>query len=56
MAFDPYGPYWPLVNSTVRGRRLERVGALREQWRERRTGIEDTLCEAGPGSVCLVEA
>jgi len=55
MAFDPYAPYGPVLDTTTRvvtwnvWGRYGDIGA-------RQRGIEDTLLEAQPDIVCLVEA
>lgn len=56
VSFDPYAPYGPLVESTVRIATWNVWGRYGENWRERQAGIEDELLGADPDIVCLVEA
>lgn len=56
MSFDPYAPYGPLVESTIRVVTWNvqgRYGADREA---RQAALEETLAETAPDLVCLVEA
>ena len=55
MSFDPYAPYGPLVDTTMRivtWNVWGRYGA----WEERQAGIEDVLARVHPDMVCLVES
>lgn len=56
MAFDPYAPYGPLVESTFRVVTWNVWGRHGDDWRDRESGIEAALAEAAPDVVCLVEA
>ncbi len=56
MSFDPYAPYGPLVESTVRLVTWNVWGRYGDDWEQRQAGIEDTLVEVAPDVVCLVEA
>lgn len=56
MAFDPYTPYGPLVESTVRFVTWNVWGRYGDEWEARQVGIEDALIEAAPDVVCVVEA
>jgi endonuclease/exonuclease/phosphatase family metal-dependent hydrolase len=56
VSFDPYAPYGPVVESTIRVITWNvwgRYGADRE---ERQAALEQVLAEAAPDVVCLVEA
>jgi endonuclease/exonuclease/phosphatase family metal-dependent hydrolase len=55
MAFDPYAPYGPLVESTVRVVTWNVWGRYGEDWAQRQAAIEDELVAAAPDLVCLVE-
>jgi endonuclease/exonuclease/phosphatase family metal-dependent hydrolase len=55
VSFDPYAPYGPLVDTTMRVVAWNvwgRYGA----WEERQAGIEDLVATAEPDIVCLVES
>lgn len=55
VSFDPYAPYGPLVDTTLRvvvWNVWGRYGA----WEERQAGLEDVLAAVAPDVVCLVEA
>lgn len=55
MSFDPYAPYGPLVDTTMRvvvWNVWGRYGA----WEERQAGIEDVLATVAPDVACLVES
>lgn len=55
MSFDPYAPYGPLVDTTIRivtWNVWGRYGA----WAQRQAGIEDLLATVHPDVVCLVES
>jgi endonuclease/exonuclease/phosphatase family metal-dependent hydrolase len=56
VAFDPYTPYGPLVESTFRIVTWNVWGRHGPDWQERESGIEDVLAEVEPDVVCLVEA
>jgi endonuclease/exonuclease/phosphatase family metal-dependent hydrolase len=56
VAFDPYAPYGPLVESTFRIVTWNVWGRHGAEWQERESGIEDVLAEVEPDVVCLVEA
>lgn len=56
MNFDPYAPYGPVIESTVRVVTWNvwgRYGAEREK---RQAVLEETLAETGPDLICLIEA
>lgn len=55
MSFDPYAPYGPLVDTTLRvvvWNVWGRYGA----WEERQAGLEDVLAAVAPDVTCLVES
>lgn len=56
MSFDPYAPYGPLVESTVRLVTWNVWGRYGARWKDRHAGIEGSLREVTPDLVCLVEA
>jgi endonuclease/exonuclease/phosphatase family metal-dependent hydrolase len=56
VAFDPYAPYGPLVESTVRVATWNVWGRHGQDWEKRQAGIEDALAQADPDVVCLVES
>ncbi len=56
MAFDPYAPYGPLVESTLRVVTWNVWGRYGEDWARRQAAIEDELAFAAPDLVCLVES
>jgi len=56
VAFDPYAPYGPLVESTVRVATWNVWGRHGQDWEQRQAGIEDALAQVDPDLVCLVEA
>lgn len=56
MAFDPYAPYGPLVESTLRVVTWNVWGRHGRDWAARQSGIEDALAEVEPDVVCLVES
>ena len=56
VSFDPYAPYGPVVESTVRVITWNVWGRYGDDWHERQRGIEETLVGAEPDVVCLVEA
>ena len=56
VAFDPYAPYGPLVESTLRVVSWNVWGRYGEHWAERQRAIEDELAAAAPDVVCLVES
>ena len=55
MSFDPYEPYGPLVETTVRVA-MWNVWGRYGPWQARQAGIEAELGRAEPDLVCLVEA
>lgn len=55
MSFDPYAPYGPLVETTVRVVAWNVWGRYGE-WEKRQAGIEDLLVGVAPDVVCLVES
>jgi endonuclease/exonuclease/phosphatase family metal-dependent hydrolase len=56
VAFDPYAPYGPLIETTVRVATWNVWGRYGGHWEKRQAGIEDVLAQADPDLVCLVEA
>ena len=56
MSFDPYAPYGPVVESSVRVVTWNVWGRYGPQWETRQAALEDTLAEVEPDVVCLVEA
>ncbi len=56
MSFDPYAPYGPLVESTVRVATWNVWGRYGRDWRARQDALEDVLAEASPDVICLVES
>jgi endonuclease/exonuclease/phosphatase family metal-dependent hydrolase len=56
VGFDPYAPYGPLVESSVRVVTWNVWGRYGNDWRDRQAGIEDVLVAVSPDVVCLVEA
>ena len=54
MSFDQYAPYGPVTQTTVRVVTWNVWGRF-GQWAERQARIEETLAEAAPDVVCLVE-
>jgi endonuclease/exonuclease/phosphatase family metal-dependent hydrolase len=54
VSFDQYAPYGPVTETTVRIATWNVWGRF-GQWTERQAGIEETLAEAAPDVVCLVE-
>jgi endonuclease/exonuclease/phosphatase family metal-dependent hydrolase len=55
MSFDPYAPYGPVVDTTLRVVTWNVWGRFGE-WEQRQEGIEAALEAAQPDVVCLVEA
>ena len=55
MSFDPYAPYGPLVDTTMRIVTWNVWGRFGDG-EERQGGIEDALASAEPDIVCLVES
>jgi endonuclease/exonuclease/phosphatase family metal-dependent hydrolase len=55
MAFDPYQPYGPLVETTMRVVTWNVWGRYGD-WEEREAGLEDELVDVQPDVVSLVEA
>jgi endonuclease/exonuclease/phosphatase family metal-dependent hydrolase len=56
MAFDPYAPYGPVADSTVRVVTWNVWGRYGKEWRQRLRGIGEELASADADIVCLVEA
>ena len=56
VSFDPYAPYGPLVESSVRVVTWNVCGRFGSQWEARQLALEDTLAEVAPDVVCLIEA
>jgi endonuclease/exonuclease/phosphatase family metal-dependent hydrolase len=56
VAFDPYAPYGPVVESTARFASWNVWGRYGREWQSRQRGIEEELVRARPDLVCLVEA
>jgi endonuclease/exonuclease/phosphatase family metal-dependent hydrolase len=56
VSFDPYAPYGPLVESSVRVVSWNVWGRYGPQWETRQLALEDTLAEVEPDVVCLIEA
>jgi endonuclease/exonuclease/phosphatase family metal-dependent hydrolase len=56
VAFDPYAPYGPVVESTARFASWNVWGRYGKEWKSRQRGIEEELERARPDVVCLVEA
>jgi exonuclease III len=55
VSFDPYEPYGPVVSTTMRVVSWNVWGRY-GRWDEREAGIEETLANASPDVVCLVES
>jgi endonuclease/exonuclease/phosphatase family metal-dependent hydrolase len=56
VAFDPYAPYGPVVESTVRIVTWNVWGRHGQDWEQRQAGIEHALVRVAPDVICLVEA
>ena len=56
MSFDPYAPYGPVVESTIRVVTWNVWGRYGADWEQRQAALEETLKSAAPDLVCLVEA
>jgi endonuclease/exonuclease/phosphatase family metal-dependent hydrolase len=56
MSFDPYAPYGPVVESTVRVVTWNVWGRYGAGHEARQAGLEDALAEAAPDIICLIEA
>jgi endonuclease/exonuclease/phosphatase family metal-dependent hydrolase len=56
VAFDPYAPYGPLAETTMRVVEWNVWGRYGDDWERRHAGVEAELALAGPDLVCLVEA
>jgi endonuclease/exonuclease/phosphatase family metal-dependent hydrolase len=56
VSFDPYAPYGPVVQSTVRVVTWNVWGRYGPGHEARQAGLEDALAEAGPDVICLIEA
>jgi endonuclease/exonuclease/phosphatase family metal-dependent hydrolase len=55
VSFDPYEPYGPVVETTMRVVTWNVWGRYGD-WKQRQAGIEDLLAGAEPDVVCLVES
>jgi endonuclease/exonuclease/phosphatase family metal-dependent hydrolase len=56
VSFDPYSPYGPVVESTLRVVTWNVWGRYGAEWKARQAALEDTLADTAPDVVCLVEA
>ena len=56
VAFDPYAPYGPVVESTIRVVTWNVWGRYGADCEARQAALEETLAETAPDLVCLVEA
>lgn len=56
MSFDPYAPYGPVIESTVRVVTWNVWGRYGAEWEKRQAALEETLAESGPDLICLVES
>ena len=56
VSFDPYAPYGPLVESSVRVVTWNVWGRYGPQRETRQLALEDTLAEVAPDVICLIEA
>ena len=56
MSFDPYAPYGPVVESTIRVVTWNVWGRYGADWEQRQAALEEALQTAAPDLVCLVEA
>jgi endonuclease/exonuclease/phosphatase family metal-dependent hydrolase len=56
VSFDPYAPYGPVVESTIRVVTWNVWGRYGADWELRQAALEETLESAAPDLVCLVEA
>lgn len=56
MSFDPYAPYGPLIESTVRVVTWNVWGRYGAEWETRQAALEKTLAETEPDLICMVEA
>ena len=56
VSFDPYAPYGPLVESTIRVVTWNVLGRYGADSEARQTALEETLAATAPDLVCLVEA
>lgn len=56
MSFDPYAPYGPVIESTVRIVTWNVWGRYGSDWTQRQAALEETLKSTAPDLVCLVEA
>jgi endonuclease/exonuclease/phosphatase family metal-dependent hydrolase len=55
VAFDPYAPYGPVIESSVRVVTWNVWGRYGSDWEARHTSLEDALAELKPDVICLVE-
>jgi endonuclease/exonuclease/phosphatase family metal-dependent hydrolase len=56
VSFDPYAPYGPVVESTIRVVTWNVWGRYGADWELRQAALEETLESMAPDLVCLVEA
>jgi endonuclease/exonuclease/phosphatase family metal-dependent hydrolase len=56
VSYDPYAPYGPVVESTVRVVTWNVWGRYGPDWETREVALETTLAEARPDVICLIEA
>ena len=56
VSFDPYAPYGPLVESSVRVVTWNVWGRYGPGWETRQLALEETLAEVAPDVICLIEA
>jgi endonuclease/exonuclease/phosphatase family metal-dependent hydrolase len=56
VSFDPYAPYGPVVESTVRVVTWNVWGRYGTRHEARQAGLEHILAEAAPDVICLIEA
>ena len=56
VSFDPYAPYGPLVESTIRVVTWNVWGRYGADCEARQVALEETLAETAPDLICLVEA
>jgi endonuclease/exonuclease/phosphatase family metal-dependent hydrolase len=56
VSFDPYAPYGPVVDSSVRFVAWNVWGRFGPDWEMREAALEAALAEAGPDVICLIEA
>jgi endonuclease/exonuclease/phosphatase family metal-dependent hydrolase len=56
VSFDPYAPYGPVVESTIRVVTWNVWGRYGADWELRQAALEETLESTAPDLICLVEA